>query len=79
MVLHVAIRENLTKLDGFLLVIDEAQNIKNRDADQTRAIKAIKAKCRIAMSGTPVENRLLEFFFFFFFLFKLVETFNRKL
>ncbi|WP_386086827.1 SNF2-related protein [Wolbachia endosymbiont (group A) of Norellia spinipes] len=58
-------KRELDKVGWFLLVIDEAQNIKNRDADQTRAIKAIKAKCRIAMSGTPVENRLLEYWSIF--------------
>lgn len=44
-----------------ILVIDEAQNIKNHDTAQAKAIKAIPAAARIAMSGTPVENRLSEF------------------
>ena len=44
-----------------ILVIDEAQNIKNHDTAQAKAIKAIPAAVRIAMSGTPVENRLSEF------------------
>jgi SNF2 family DNA or RNA helicase len=43
------------------LIIDEAQNIKNPSAGQTKATKAIPASCRIALSGTPVENRLLDF------------------
>lgn len=42
------------------LVIDEAQNIKNSNTDQTKAIKSIGANHFIAMSGTPVENRLSE-------------------
>ncbi len=58
-------KRELDKVGWFLLVIDEAQNIKNRDADQTRAIKAIKAKCRVAISGTPVGNRLLEYWSIF--------------
>ena len=41
-----------------LLVLDEAQAIKNPGARQTRAIKLLKARARIALSGTPVENRL---------------------
>jgi SNF2 family DNA or RNA helicase len=45
-----------------ILVIDEAQNIKNLSAQQTKLIKSIKSKYRIAMSGTPVENRLLEYY-----------------
>lgn len=43
------------------VVIDEAQNIKNTTTDQTKAIKSIKSAIRIAMSGTPVENRLSEY------------------
>ena len=42
------------------LVLDEAQNIKNRFAHQTKSIKKIKADYRIALTGTPVENRLSE-------------------
>jgi SNF2 family DNA or RNA helicase/uncharacterized Zn finger protein len=49
----------------FLLVIDEAQNIKNPLAKQTKAVKSIAAKYRIAMSGTPIENRLLEYWSIF--------------
>jgi len=41
-----------------LLVLDEAQAIKNPGARQTRAIKRLRARARIALSGTPVENRL---------------------
>jgi non-specific serine/threonine protein kinase len=41
-----------------LAVLDEAQAIKNPDAKQTRAVKSLRAACRIALTGTPVENRL---------------------
>jgi non-specific serine/threonine protein kinase len=41
-----------------LAVLDEAQAIKNPDAKQTRAAKSLQAECRIALTGTPVENRL---------------------
>ncbi|MHB1993405.1 SNF2-related protein [Metallibacterium scheffleri] len=44
-----------------LVVVDEAQNIKNPTAAQTKAVKAIPARSFIAMSGTPVENRLSEY------------------
>jgi uncharacterized Zn finger protein/superfamily II DNA or RNA helicase len=53
------------KHNWFLLVIDEAQNIKNPFAKQTKAVKSIDAVHRIAMSGTPVENRLLEYWSIF--------------
>lgn len=42
------------------LIIDEAQNIKNSETAQTKAIKSLKADNYIAMTGTPVENRLTE-------------------
>ena len=51
----------LKKQKWQVLVIDEAQNIKNSDAAQSKAIRSIPANCHIAMSGTPVENRLSEF------------------
>jgi SNF2 family DNA or RNA helicase len=42
------------------VVLDEAQNIKNHDAKQTQAIRGIETYQRIALTGTPVENRLSE-------------------
>jgi SNF2 family DNA or RNA helicase len=48
----------LAATDWRLVVLDEAQAIKNPDAKQTRAAKALKAKARIALTGTPVENHL---------------------
>ncbi len=41
-----------------LVVIDEAQAIKNPAAKQTRAVKSLKADARIALTGTPIENQL---------------------
>jgi hypothetical protein len=41
-----------------LVVIDEAQAIKNPAAKQTRTVKSLKADARIALTGTPIENRL---------------------
>jgi non-specific serine/threonine protein kinase len=50
------------------VIIDEAQAIKNPAAKQTKAVKAIPAKHRIAMTGTPVENRLSDLWSIFDFL-----------
>ena len=41
-----------------LAVLDEAQAIKNPNAKQTRAAKALKAQARIVLTGTPIENRV---------------------
>jgi len=51
-----------------MLIVDEAQNIKNHVTEQTKAIKKIKAENRIAMSGTPVENRLSDYWSIFDFV-----------
>ncbi len=48
----------LTQTDWELVIVDEAQAIKNPNAKQTRAVKKVKARSRIALTGTPVENRL---------------------
>lgn len=50
------------------LIIDEAQAIKNPGSKQTKAVKAIPAKMRIAMTGTPIENRLGDLWSLFDFL-----------
>jgi SNF2 family DNA or RNA helicase/uncharacterized Zn finger protein len=57
--------EDFKKEKWFVVVIDEAQNIKNAQTDQSKAIKSIPSKHKIAMSGTPVENRLLEYWSLF--------------
>jgi SNF2 family DNA or RNA helicase len=51
-----------------LAILDEAQAIKNPGADQTRAVKKIKARAKIALTGTPVENRLSDLWSIFDFL-----------
>ena len=43
-----------------MIVLDEAQNIKNSETRQTRAVRKLKGERRIALTGTPVENRLTE-------------------
>jgi non-specific serine/threonine protein kinase len=50
------------------IILDEAQAIKNPGARQTRAVKALKAKWRLALTGTPVENRLGDLWSIFDFL-----------
>jgi SNF2 family DNA or RNA helicase len=50
------------------IVIDEAQNIKNPAAEQTKAILKLPARHRLALTGTPVENRLLDLWSIFNFL-----------
>ncbi len=42
------------------VVLDEAQNIKNSSTKQSQAVRRIKAGYRVALTGTPVENRLSE-------------------
>ena len=51
-----------------LAVLDEAQAIKNPDAKQTRAVKQLKASARLALTGTPVENRLSDLWSIFDFV-----------
>ena len=58
----------LKDLNIFLCVVDEAQNIKNPGTKQTKAIKALEAKHKIALSGTPIENRLAEYWSIFDFI-----------
>ena len=53
--------KTFVKEKWYALILDEAQNIKNPGTAQTRAVKKIEAPVRIAMSGTPVENRLSEY------------------
>ncbi|MEX1171031.1 MAG: DEAD/DEAH box helicase, partial [Chloroflexota bacterium] len=52
--------ETLSAISWGRLVLDEAQNIKNSAARQAQAVRRIRAPRRIALTGTPVENRLAE-------------------
>ncbi|MCF8063071.1 MAG: DEAD/DEAH box helicase [Deltaproteobacteria bacterium] len=51
-----------------LAILDEAQAVKNPSARQTRAVKRLQAGARIALTGTPVENRLSDLWSLFDFL-----------
>jgi non-specific serine/threonine protein kinase len=50
------------------VILDEAQAIKNAGAKQTRACKALRSRVRVALTGTPVENRLGDLWSIFDFL-----------
>jgi len=50
------------------LILDEAQAIKNPGTKQTKVVKQLKASYRIAMTGTPIENRLFDLWSLFDFL-----------
>ncbi len=52
--------ETMRRVDWLGVVLDEAQNIKNPAAKQTQAIRSLQAEFRLALTGTPVENRLSE-------------------
>lgn len=52
--------EHLVAVDWHRIALDEAQNIKNPAAKQAIAIRSLKAVHRVALTGTPVENRLSE-------------------
>lgn len=52
--------EDLAPVIWSAIVLDEAQNIKNPDTLQSQAVRQLNAERRIALTGTPVENRLLE-------------------
>ena len=58
----------LQAVDWDLVILDEAQAIKNPGAQQTRAVKRLKARNRIIMTGTPIENRLSDLWSLFDFI-----------
>lgn len=60
--------ENLLEQKFDLLVLDESQNIKNINSQTTKAVLLLDAKKRVALSGTPIENNLLELYSLFRFL-----------
>jgi len=53
-------RDTLGAVKWERVALDEAQNIKTIDTKQTRAIRSLTARHRVALTGTPVENRLTE-------------------
>ena len=63
-------------------IIDEGQNIKNKASKISEAVKSIKANIKIALTGTPIENNLLELWSIFDFIMPMylfsVEKFKEK-
>ncbi|MDQ0886944.1 SNF2 family DNA or RNA helicase [Paenibacillus sp. V4I9] len=61
-------QETLQETMWSSLCLDEAQNIKNAHNKQSAAIRTLKARHRIALTGTPIENRLSELWSIYDFL-----------
>ncbi|HRY59658.1 MAG TPA: DEAD/DEAH box helicase, partial [Candidatus Paceibacterota bacterium] len=60
---YALLRRDLEELQKFAfraIVLDEAQFIKNPEAQVTQSVKQLKAAHRLALTGTPLENRLLD-------------------
>lgn len=74
--------EYYKKINFSIFIIDEAQNIKNPTTGITKAVKSVKAKTRIALTGTPIENSLSELWSIFDFImpgfFGSMREFNNK-
>jgi SNF2 family DNA or RNA helicase len=74
--------ERLAAVDWSVVVLDEAQNIKNAASSTARAARALRASHRFALTGTPVENRLAELWSILEFanpgLLGSLETFRRE-
>jgi non-specific serine/threonine protein kinase len=60
--------EDLNKYDYHAVILDEAQNIKNPNTITARSVRKLKSKFRVCLSGTPIENNLLELWSLFEFL-----------
>jgi SNF2 family DNA or RNA helicase len=58
----------LETIDFSGIIVDESQNMKNYASKQTKAINKLKSQFRICLSGTPIENRLVELWSLFNFL-----------
>ena len=79
------VREDLDiykDLNFEVCIIDEAQNIKNPNTGIAKAVKTINANCKIALTGTPLENSLAELWSIFDFImpgfFEILTDFNKK-
>ncbi|KAJ50089.1 SNF2 family DNA or RNA helicase [Clostridium tetanomorphum] len=60
--------ESYNNVEFDYCIIDEAQNIKNPITQNTKAVKEIKAKVKFALTGTPIENNLIELWSIFDFI-----------
>lgn len=60
------------------IILDEAQHIKNRTTRNAQSVKMLQAKCKLILTGTPIENSLLELWSLFDFLMPgLLSTYKR--
>ena len=79
--------DTLSRVPFFYLILDEATNIKNPDSGRTKAVKALNSAHRLALTGTPVENRPAELWSLFDFLMRghlgkygtFVNTFENRI
>lgn len=62
--------ESLSEIEWSSVTLDEAQNIKNMHTKQSRAIRKLRGEHHLALTGTPVENRLSELWAIFDFIYK---------
>ncbi|MDR1665231.1 MAG: SNF2 helicase associated domain-containing protein [Clostridiales bacterium] len=60
--------EAYAKMDFAYVIADEAQNIKNPNTQNARAIKSLNARVKFALTGTPIENTLTELWSIFDFI-----------
>jgi SNF2 family DNA or RNA helicase len=60
--------EKHLEFDYDTLVLDEAQHIKNRQTQNSQAVKLVRAKHRVVLTGTPMENSVLDLWSIFDFL-----------
>lgn len=82
---YAMVRNDIEKFDKkefHYVILDESQNIKNLEAQVTRAVFLLKAEHKLALSGTPIENNLSELYSLFRFLnpgmLGDLEDFNRR-
>ena len=68
---YALLRRDLEELEKYTfnaIILDEAQNIKNPNTITARSVRRIKARMRLCLSGTPIENNLFELWSLFEFL-----------